>query len=223
MGSRSIAVACLALLAAVSGPAIAQNENLDESIDGLLYYADWGRATAQVDLAYRYYYGEGIDQDYAEAMRWFREAASRDFVEAEFALGFVYSEGKAVPQDYAEAAKWYQRAAAKGYASAQYNLGVLYQNGEGVEQDYTEALYLYGLAAGQGYTDAQFNLGVMHEAGQGSDPDLVEAYKWFNLAARTGDAEAAQRRDALSENMTPEQIAEASRLTAEWLESNSSD
>ena len=40
---------------------------------------------------------------------------------------------------------------------------------------------------------------------------------WFNLAAAGGFADAKESRDALSEKMTPDQIAEAQRLAQEWL------
>jgi hypothetical protein len=50
---------------------------------------------------------------------------------------------------------------------------------------------------------------------------LSRWYKWYNLpAARFPHSEwverAVQARDALAAQMTPEQIAEAQRLTREW-------
>ena len=54
----------------------------------------------------------------------------------------------------------------------------------------------------------------------GVPQDDVEAYKWSDLAASrvTGDTQKrySANRDALAEQMTPAQIAEAKRLAREW-------
>jgi len=39
---------------------------------------------------------------------------------------------------------------------------------------------------------------------------------WLNLAAAAGDANARATRDTISDQMTPEQIAEAQRMSREW-------
>ena len=44
-------------------------------------------------------------------MKWFRKAADRGLVDAQFNLGVIYDAGEGVTQDYAEAAKWYRRFA----------------------------------------------------------------------------------------------------------------
>ena len=70
--------------------------------------------------------GEGVPQDYAEAVKWYRLAAEQGYAAAQFNLGVGYANGEGVPQDYAEAVKWYRLAAEQGYAAAQYNLGVMH-------------------------------------------------------------------------------------------------
>jgi TPR repeat protein len=66
--------------------------------------------------------------------------------------------------------------------------------------------------------------------------DYVEAYKWYNIAAAAGDvdaqmfrataqqvrATAQQGRDRLMQSMTPAQIAEGQRRSAEWRPTNGS-
>ena len=39
--------------------------------------AEQGDAKAQFNLALRYYKGEGVTQDYAEAAKWYRKAAEQ--------------------------------------------------------------------------------------------------------------------------------------------------
>ncbi len=58
--------------------------------------------------------GEGVPQDYAEAVKWYRLAAEQGDASAQYNLGIMYINGKGVPQDYAEAVKWYRLAAEQG-------------------------------------------------------------------------------------------------------------
>jgi hypothetical protein len=39
---------------------------------------------------------------------------------------------------------------------------------------------------------------------------------WFDLLAAQGDFKAANERDKVAANMTPDQIAEAQRLARDW-------
>ena len=79
--------------------------------------------------------GQGVPQDYAEAIKWFVLAAERGDANAQYNLGLYYANGRGVPQDDAEAVKWFRKAAEQGDASAQYNLGLFYASGRGVAQD----------------------------------------------------------------------------------------
>ncbi len=88
-------------------------------------------ATAQYNLGVRYQRGQGVPQDYAEAMKWFRKAADQGNSEAQFNLGVMYADGQGVPQDHAAATTWYRKAADQGDADAQVNLGLIYYNGIG--------------------------------------------------------------------------------------------
>ena len=110
------------------------------------------------------YHGDGVEQDYAEAVRLWRLAAEQGYALAQNNLGYAYYNGDGVKQDYAEAVRWYRLAAEQGDADAQNNLGIAYASGKGVEQDYAEAVRWYRLAAEQGYALAQYNLGIAYAA-----------------------------------------------------------
>ena len=69
--------------------------------------AEEGNPIAQYNLGLMYDNGEGVPQDYAEAMRWYRLAAEQGCADAQYELGYMYENGLGVPQDYAEAAHWY--------------------------------------------------------------------------------------------------------------------
>ena len=147
--------------------------------------------------------------DYATALENWLPLAEQGYAGARYNLGLIYANGYGVPQDYAEAVRWYRLAAEQGHARAQNDLGSMYVNGEGVLQDYAEAEYWSRLAAEQGHAQAQLNLGVMYDFGQGVPQDYVSAHMWYNIASANGEEIAAERRNSLAEQMTPDQIADA--------------
>jgi TPR repeat protein len=51
--------------------------------------ADQGNAAGQAKVGWSYEHGEGVAQDYNEAMRWYRKAADQGNVPAQFNCGDV--------------------------------------------------------------------------------------------------------------------------------------
>ena len=80
--------------------------------------ADQGNAFAQVMLGITYDNGDGVPQNYAEAVKWYRKAADQGLGEAQHNLGVMYEDGEGVPQDYVQAHVWFNLAAAQGDANA---------------------------------------------------------------------------------------------------------
>ena len=150
-------------------------------------HAEQGDAKAQYGLGFMYYQGQGVPQDYGEAMRWYRKAAVQGDPTAQTALAYMYDRGQGVPQDYAEAVVWCRKAADGGDAMAQSYLGFSYAQGQGVPQDYAEAIRWYRRAANQGYANAQYSLGNMYRKGQGMPQNYAEAVRWYRGAADQGD------------------------------------
>jgi len=122
-----------------------------------------------------YQYGQGVRQDYAEAVAWFRKAADQGLADAQSNLGVMYQYGQGVPQDYAEAVKWYSKAADKGFVLAQNYLGGMYAHGQGVRQDYVLAHMWLNLAAAQGNTEAVKNRDIV--AAKMTPEQIAEAQK----------------------------------------------
>ena len=94
----------------------------DELLTQLRHLAEQGDAQAQNELGTRYDGGNGVLQDFAEAVKWYRRAAEQGHAWGQSNLGSVYAYGRGVPQDDAEAVKWFRRAAEQRLAEAQYNL-----------------------------------------------------------------------------------------------------
>ena len=86
---------------------------------------------AQYNLGFMYANGQGVPEDYVEAVKWYRKAADQGDASAQYNLGRMVASGQGVRQDYVEAVKWYRKAADQGDASACFNLGLMYSNGQG--------------------------------------------------------------------------------------------
>jgi uncharacterized protein len=160
-------------------------------------------------------YGRG---DYAMTLQLWRPQAEQGHAVAQYNLGLMYINGTGVTPDDAEAVKWYRLAAEGGYVRAQHGLGGMYIVGlGGLPKDEAEAVNWFQLAADQDYAEAQFDLGLMYAQGRGGlSLDNVAALMWFNLAVARGFNEAITVRDDVAKLMTPDQIADAERLTREW-------
>ena len=188
-----------------------------QALEVLRSRAEQGDGSSQYRLGVVYAFGEGVPQDDAEAVRWYRLAADQGDALGQTNLGAMYARGQGVPQDDAEAVRLYRLAAEQGHVEAQFNLGVMYNDGRGVPEDDAEAVRWYRLAAEQGLAAAQLNLGGSYANGEGVPEDHVLAYMWLNLSAAQGFEMAQENKDIIEQLMTREQIAEAQRLSREWI------
>jgi TPR repeat protein len=143
---------------------------------------------AQYNLGNMYYKGEGVQQDFKQAVAWLQKAAEQGDTDAQCNLGSMYRQGQGVQQDSKQAVAWYRKAADQGMAKAQHNLGVMYKQGKGVQQDNTQAAAWYQKAADQGVAIANLGLGDLsdmagdyqaafesYRAGQAADRDYARA------------------------------------------------
>ena len=122
--------------------------------------------------------------------------------------------------DYAAAFRELRPLADQGHAVAQFNLGVMCDKGQGVPQDYAEAFRWNRKAAEQGNARAQATLALMYRKGQSVPQDNMLAYLWANLAAAQGNESLARLRNVIAEALTPQQIAEAQRMSSICAASN---
>jgi TPR repeat protein len=214
-------VTVLLLFTVCAGITVIAKTNIvgQETFEATKAKAEKGDAKAQVSLWLMYVKGEGVEKDSVEALKWLRKSAEQGYVDAQAKLGRWYYIGylPGGEQDYVEAAKWFRKAAEHGDNDSQYMLGEMYRRGQGVEQDDFEALKWYRKAAEQGYAIAQCCLGGMYATGQGVPKSYIEAYKWFDLAAAGEVSKAIENREIISRRMIPSQIAEAQRLSREFV------
>jgi TPR repeat protein len=158
-------------------------------------------------------YERGDDATAIEAITRLAEQGDAD---AQSRLGRMYNFGDNVPQSFAEAARWYRLAAEQGDAFAQYRLGLFFDTGVGVPEDHVEGMRWFLLAAEQNVDEAKWFLGVNYVYGNGVPQDDVSAFMWFDLLAKAGDGDAKTFLELITRRMTPEQIAEGQKRSAEW-------
>ena len=107
--------------ASVSVANPAQANDLD-SLRGL---ADAGDAAAQFAVGAHYATGDGVTQDYSEAVRWFTSAAEQGHVVAQGTLGAYYWNALGVHQDLNQAYFWSILAQAGGDQASKYRASIL--------------------------------------------------------------------------------------------------
>ena len=194
VAAAALAVGLGVWLAGHVGPGGADRQS---PIQQLTETAEQGDAEAQYKLGVCYEKGSHTEQDYEEAVMWYRKAAEQGNVDAQLHLGRCYYSGRGAGKNYELAAKWFRAAAEQGNADAQRDLGICYDSGNGVPQSYQEAVGWYRKSAEQGNAGAQFCLGACYEAGKGVPQNREEAKNWYRLSAEQGDAEAQKRLEAL--------------------------
>jgi hypothetical protein len=83
----------------------------ETALEQWLPLAERGDPRAQYQLAVLYYRGDGVEQDYGEAAKWFRRAAERGDADAQFNLAMLYADGKGMPRNLVRARMWFALAA----------------------------------------------------------------------------------------------------------------
>ena len=181
--ARTIALAAVLIGITALSPyarVLAQRPLNELPLDELRVLAEQGDAEAQFTLGGMYQFGQGVAEDDAEAVRWFRRAADQGHAFAQFNLATMSATGEGVPQDDAEAGRWFRLAADQGNPTARFRLGRMYANGRGVPQDDVEA-------------HMWFSLAIAHYSG--GDPERFEQARNEVAERMTADQIAeAQRR-----------------------------
>ncbi len=178
---------------------------------------------ADVKIGKLYLHGEGVEQDEAEATRWFARATDNYDLEGIYYLGMQYYLGRGAPQDYEEAARLLGLAAEYDHVAAQYFFGNMHMNGEGVPEDRLEGEKWLISAVANGDYHVRYGLRGFYLLGLWkADPeselyDPVEGYKWLLLAVIDGDQEADDRLTELDGVLTKDEIDEASRRAVAWM------
>ena len=159
-------------------------------------------------LAEIYENGIGVPVNYAEAIKWYRQASDNGRVDATYKLGLCYEEGRGVEKDIEEAVRLYTIAAEKNLKEAKLKLGLAFDTSSipsnlsnhdlmrrgddyfygrrGLPQDYLEAIKYYYKAAENSDIVAENDLGNCFAQGKGCPVNHTEAVYWYQQAVKHG-------------------------------------
>lgn len=165
----------------------------DAQLGALSRKAAAGETRAQLQLGLAFEFGQGVDKNIGEAMRWYRMAADSGDPVAQTDLAYLYEIGANGEPSPEEAAKWYLRAAVTGFARAQFNLGTLYLRGAGVEKSEEDGAHWISEAADAGCPAAEAAMGSLYASGRGVPRDEQKARELTEKAAKTSDPTSCTR------------------------------
>lgn len=156
---------------------------LPKDIKTLLAEAELGDNRARVLIGSRYYYGRGgVEQNYKEAIKWFKAAGWYGKV------GLCYLYGHGVEQNYEEAVKCFVAANDKDM------LGECYLHGLGVERNVDKTIELWETACEEHFRNYDVMLKLAHLYGDGVEiePDYEKALNWWYQLAENDSGEFYQ-------------------------------
>tara|TARA_B110000977_G_scaffold201488_1_gene296362 strand:- start:3564 stop:4526 length:963 start_codon:yes stop_codon:yes gene_type:complete len=128
--------------------------------------------------------GDGVDQAYDTAMKYFNMSMLDGYPAAAFSIGDLYLRGMGVTVDYEAASRYFAVAARGGHAEAQFKLGLMFIRGVGENVDVRRGFKLMRMAACNGESRAFLQTGLMYKNGQGVERNDEEAFRWFRKSAR---------------------------------------
>jgi hypothetical protein len=135
--------------------------------------------------------GLGVDENKAEAAKWFEKAGKAGYATGWGNLAIMYHYGVGIPQDYAKAYQSYTNAANLGDAENCYCRGYMLYKGLGCVQNYDSAVALFRKAADAGSASGMYFLGLCYRNGYGIARDTILARHWMTMAAGRNVRDAA--------------------------------
>ncbi len=70
---------------------------------------------AQYYMGMMYMKGQGVEQDYKTAGKWFRKASEKSIPQAQYKLGDLYFKGRGLPKDFESAYIWFSVGASHAH------------------------------------------------------------------------------------------------------------
>ena len=169
-----------------------EGERLELVLEGYQRCIDEGMSAAMLNLGAMYYVGRGVDQDFAQAVRYYTMAAELGNTIAMCNLGYCHYYGRSIPVDYERAYQCFaQSALLSNNFIALYKLGDMYQTGRYVTKNVDTAfsLYIRSMNARAETEDNDLSIADVYQRlgncllhGTGVEPNEMEALKCFQMS-----------------------------------------
>mmetsp|Transcript_12810 Transcript_12810/g.21448 ORF Transcript_12810/g.21448 Transcript_12810/m.21448 type:complete len:142 (+) Transcript_12810:665-1090(+) len=95
-----------------------------------------------------YEYGQGVEQNFDLALKYYRQAAEQNHIESKYNLALMYAFGRGTEQDFSRARPLLEAAAQLNHAPSIYYIGVFKTYGYGCAINYAQAVNWFERAAG---------------------------------------------------------------------------
>ncbi|WP_444641243.1 tetratricopeptide repeat protein [Caproiciproducens sp. R1] len=140
-----------------------------------------GDIKAKYELAKKYFYGNGVEQDYEQAQMWYGLAAAAGHSFAKYELGKMYLYGIGIEENQELGTEYCLDAYWDFRASIEKSYG--FDVGRSVDDGTAEQA---GFSGRKDTAFLMYTLGRMEYAGEGLPRDYGKAYQWFRLSADGG-------------------------------------
>lgn len=134
-------------------------------------------------LGWMFLRGEGTEQSFDLAKKWFKRGRSLGNSQSQFCLGLMYLDGLGVAKDVKMAADLFSAAADQDHAGAQVHLGMIHMD----SGDVKTALAYFELAARKGRIEALYYLAEMEKVGIGQEASCELASHHFKLVSERAE------------------------------------
>ena len=178
----SLVVTVLIILGVVCGFMLYKtpNSTCDNSLTDSTLSKPITNSIEQYQLGLKYLNGDQVEQNYEEAVKWFKLSAEQNNINAEmmlYQLYQLYPNGEGIEIDEATAMKYLQDAATHGHKEAIIQLVYKY-----AEEGKTRQAQIYNLLKQSGDTELITKIGKMYATGDMFEKNADMAYKLLNIA-----------------------------------------
>ncbi|MBQ5998823.1 MAG: sel1 repeat family protein [Treponema sp.] len=156
-------------------------------IEVLKKLAETGHSQSQFFLGRCYARGEGIEQNWTEARKWYELSAKNGDYKAQNNLAVIYLDGHGVDVDYKQARYWFEKALEKNKTYPNIGIGMIYIKESG---DYKTAVKHFKeaeKAGGQEIIAAYANLALVYSDEKSGICDYKKAVSYYKKAANLND------------------------------------
>jgi len=192
-----------------------KTDNMSKKIDNIRKRAEEGDADAMNEMGVLYHNGQGVEQDFKEALEWYWKAVDKDNIDAWVNLGILYNFGQGVERNFNHATTLHIKAAIFENKWATKNI-IFYPKVKGTTPNLKEAMAWFKEAAEHGDAGAMNNVGLLYEARGIEEWDRKEAITWYKKAADLGNADAMYRLGSIYEHGIFMEKREFEEEAASW-------
>ena len=130
-----------------------------------------------------YLRGEGVEQNFNEALRYFKLGVSLADEFCQYEIGLMYLHGLGVPKSAVTASNYFKQAAQQEWPAAQVNLGKLFLD----QGDLPTAIQYFRSAERHHHIEALYHLAEVNNYGVGRGRDCTHAVGYYKAVAEKAE------------------------------------